>query len=1161
MRMVAWCLLFLLFFGLNASVRAARSAIGGGVPDAGFRGEYFANDNLLGQPAFTRKEVRVRFDWGTLLPVGGSTAEPYASFPHEHFSLRLTGQVMPRFSESYTFHLTFAAGARMKIRAENTTTWTTLVEQWGKPGDVQAKAFPMQAGRRYDVQIEYHHLTGAASLILRWSSPTTPEEVVEPASESGLNLASWNGYCLADRGKEGRWWRIDGKEPTTELMDENGWPKFDAEFIPFEASKTILGTYLVSFTGKAALTFKFIPAKFVVDGKDYAAQLPRGVGYNAATNTTTATLVVEGEEGTAFMPITQSSRSGSDTVLNTGITDLQIMRPIALGATDTHQLHEVTYRPMKSLAECFTCLRWLGVANANAITTWAARTPANYRAFEAPEGADKLERGENWEDLIMFANETGRDLYLCTPVAADNDYLTKFAKLLKYGSDGMEPYDAPQAHPKYPPLNSNLCVYFEIGNEIWNWAFASTGQALNTAANEVQQKSDDGKIVNFDGKAGDKGLLSMRRWLALRTVRACETFRTVFGDEAYGARFRPLIEYQYANAQSTAVDSFDFLDSYFNNGAGDLVKDPHPIPYYIWGGGGAAYYGVGNPEGLQTDVLVPDGGFEQAAVAEGPTPATPTESPWRFTGNGGIYRPLNSAVADYSSIKRIRQDRKTAYGFKFKVGDKPLYVRQLGRVFSYGCEGATLRLLKADDNSEVMKGDTGGVHAYLTKIFGYYYSKAAETPVRLEPNTSYYLLATANGDGEDVAADDTQVANAGPGLTLLNAVKAEVTDANNPATWKFSDGQAGSLFGPVTFLYAMSPDVAGALPQPPQGQQAAILRGNAEMAVPVNVPKTGKFALTFNATGPGAFQVWVDDQPASARAQSDYRVADANGNCGIGGWGRNNGFKEEWGSAVFSIERAGPHTIKFVGKSKPDGFMVFDDMRIASLDAIMTSGFGGGSALGQPEEHQWGDSQRKDSALVTVYGLARVSYETGWSLGGDFYQKPIQNYAKFMDPRATVINDTAINIFQQSNGWLPVWGVYTYWPNNDFAHGRDYPIMKSFLAAAKWLPADSDNGISLPGTLNAANAVKWWWNAPVATLNERGSYLSWTVVAPVSGAYLLRLQATGTGGVDVNVDGWRAGQPLTVGQPAEIQLTLRKGVHGIRIRNTGGNVTIQVSIR
>ena len=54
----------------------------------------------LNTRGYVRKDVRIAFDWGDALSVGGSTAEPYRSFPRDNFSVRWTGQVLPRFSEA-----------------------------------------------------------------------------------------------------------------------------------------------------------------------------------------------------------------------------------------------------------------------------------------------------------------------------------------------------------------------------------------------------------------------------------------------------------------------------------------------------------------------------------------------------------------------------------------------------------------------------------------------------------------------------------------------------------------------------------------------------------------------------------------------------------------------------------------------------------------------------------------------------------------------------------------------------------------------------------------------------------------------------------------------------------------------------------------------------
>src|SRR5687768_4424787 len=73
-------------------------AAGGGFAGGGLLGEYFDNPELAGPPAFTRRDVRVDFDWQERAP-GGSTSPSYQRVGADHFSVRWTGQVIPKFSE------------------------------------------------------------------------------------------------------------------------------------------------------------------------------------------------------------------------------------------------------------------------------------------------------------------------------------------------------------------------------------------------------------------------------------------------------------------------------------------------------------------------------------------------------------------------------------------------------------------------------------------------------------------------------------------------------------------------------------------------------------------------------------------------------------------------------------------------------------------------------------------------------------------------------------------------------------------------------------------------------------------------------------------------------------------------------------------------------
>ena len=111
-------------------------------------------------------------------------------------------------------------------------------------------------------------------------------------------------------------------------------------------------------------------------------------------------------------------------------------------------------------------------------------------------------RGAAWEYMVELANETGKDLWINVPERATDDYVNKLALLCKYGSDGINPYTGPQANPAWPPLNSNLKLYVEFSNEVWNTAgsFEQSQDNHNSAIAEVHA---GGSPLNFDTDTND----------------------------------------------------------------------------------------------------------------------------------------------------------------------------------------------------------------------------------------------------------------------------------------------------------------------------------------------------------------------------------------------------------------------------------------------------------------------------------------------------------------------------------------------------------------------------------------------------------------------------------------------------------------------------------
>jgi hypothetical protein len=982
--------------------------VGGGFTAGGLLGQYFADSDLTGDPAFSRRDVRIDFDWGDRAP-GGSNSPSFQQVGADDFSVRWTGQLIGQFSELYTFTATGDDGVRLWLKPTGGPfAWTLLIDQWDAGGTASADYF-LAAGHAYDVKVEYRDITGPATARLSWSSPSTPAEVIDPAVNLGVNAVTYDHYLYADAAKTSRneWGDpVDYFGNPRVAMDANGWPLSDAGHLFWESqdpNKTN-GVYLLQFQGQAEVSGWINRGRFSAGGVDYGLVLPVGAGYDPVTNTTTATVTVEGADifGLNFV---HTKRMPADPE-GTGVTGVQFMRPTAPDATTSYAPGEMFDTDVKDALSRFTTLRYM-TANFNAEVNWADRKlPSQMVAAWA-------DRAAVWEYEVELANETGKDLYITLPVLATEDYVRNLANLVKYGSDGVNPYTGPVDDPVYPGLNPNLRVYVEWGNEIWNFAFSQGGLAADQGRAAVLAGTPEGQIVNFDGQRenGD-----FRRWAALKTVEASNTFREVWGDPAMGDRVRVLFEYQYDNVLNTAVEALRFIDQYFNNGDGiEHVADPHPVSYFIWGAGGASYFGATNPRGLVTNIIVPGGTFETARVGRGGTAkVAPTGTPWQFEGDAGVYR------------------------------------------------------------------DVAGVAANVA---------------------------------EDV-----------PGV--------------------------------------------GSVPATPQGAQALYVSGTGSAWVTINFPRAGAYAIDFQAAGEfgpnmgNTLDFFLDDQRVTPNGGSvtppPFPWWPGNGN-------RDSTKFSPYGTVPVQITTPGKHTFKIVGRGTADQTTVIDDVRIESLDAIFKSKIpGGGQAAGQVSQTDYQAQQIAQARYPLAYGLKVVAYEGGWSLGGDQESVPIQNWAKYFDPRTIQAMSAAIDAFYRAGGELNVLGTYDQWRADDAIHADSYPIVQGIDARLSVLPVAA-TGIAVrgrapvplrPTTAYRALSAPHYLPPPTAGPANPGDWFSWTVVTSLAGNYKVMTNTAGAGTVAIYVDG----QLLTQGASGPSVggiLHLTAGAHTIRVQSLGGRLTIR----
>lgn len=131
----------------------------------GLTGQYYENANLTTLKA-TRVEKQVNFNWTTSKPTGISGADT--------FSVRWSGQVMPKFSEAITFETVTDDGVRLWINGQ------LVINNWtnGTGTRTNKATVTLEAGKRYDIKMEYYENTGNASAKLYWSSAHVARELI-----------------------------------------------------------------------------------------------------------------------------------------------------------------------------------------------------------------------------------------------------------------------------------------------------------------------------------------------------------------------------------------------------------------------------------------------------------------------------------------------------------------------------------------------------------------------------------------------------------------------------------------------------------------------------------------------------------------------------------------------------------------------------------------------------------------------------------------------------------------------------------------------------------------------------------------------------------------------------------------------------------------------
>ncbi len=146
----------------EASVRLTWERIGGPTPSGPWRGAYFSNRQLSGEPTLVREDEAIDFRWGLGAPAPG--------LPADNFSVRWTRDI--EFGGGrYRFTTVTDDGVRLFIDGR------LVINQWKDMGRESHSAEVDLRSGVHTLRMEYYEHTGAADARLTWDKAPSKRDI------------------------------------------------------------------------------------------------------------------------------------------------------------------------------------------------------------------------------------------------------------------------------------------------------------------------------------------------------------------------------------------------------------------------------------------------------------------------------------------------------------------------------------------------------------------------------------------------------------------------------------------------------------------------------------------------------------------------------------------------------------------------------------------------------------------------------------------------------------------------------------------------------------------------------------------------------------------------------------------------------------------------
>ena len=138
---------------------------GATMPAGTARGDYFITPIFNGL-IFVRNDATIDFNWGFGSPAPG--------LPSDGFSVRWTGKIAPKASETYTFYAASDDGCRIWLDGQ------LILDRWFDQSPIETPSTPVHltAGTLHNLTVEYYENLGSASIRIQWSGLTMPKQLV-----------------------------------------------------------------------------------------------------------------------------------------------------------------------------------------------------------------------------------------------------------------------------------------------------------------------------------------------------------------------------------------------------------------------------------------------------------------------------------------------------------------------------------------------------------------------------------------------------------------------------------------------------------------------------------------------------------------------------------------------------------------------------------------------------------------------------------------------------------------------------------------------------------------------------------------------------------------------------------------------------------------------